>query len=114
MMLTNKDFVQNFIKTIPTSEEKALKNLRSIFRDQINFLNLKNKIDLELDKINVMNNTQKGNLNNIHNINVLRKMDKNVNLETASRIVKSMRENGLRFTKKNLKRQLTQVRDETA
>ena len=112
-MLTNKDYFQNYVKTIPTTEEKALKNLRSIFRDQINFLSLKTKIDAELSKINIENKTQKGNVNNIQNINTLRKIDNKINFETASRIVETMRKQGLRFTKKNMKKQLTQnVRDE--
>lgn len=112
-MLTNKDYFQNYVKTIPTTEEKALKNLRSIFRDQINFLSLKSKIDAELSKINIENKSQKGNVNNIQNINTLRKIDNKINFETASRIVETMRKQGLKFTKKNMKKQITQnVRDE--
>jgi len=113
MMLTNKDYLQNYVKTIPKTEEKALKNLRTIFRDQINFLSLKSKIELELSKLNIENKTPKGNIVNIQTINSLRKIDNKINFATASRIVESMKKQGLKFTKKNMKRQLTQnVKDE--
>jgi hypothetical protein len=61
IMKVNKEFVQNYIKKFPTSEEKATKNLNEVFREQINILGLANtieKLNTQVIRLN-KNKTQK-------------------------------------------------------
>jgi hypothetical protein len=52
LFLINKDYGIDYINKLPPNEEKALKNLREIFRDQINFMNLKNLVEKEIMELN--------------------------------------------------------------